>query len=478
MVQNIGGNMTDNVTGNKLESITGTLTDTVTGAYTINANATTTEALAVYSKGGILFGATGNMVQNIGGNMTDNVSGTLTDNVTGAYTINANATGTEALAVYSKGGILFGATGNMVQNIGGNMTDNVTGTLTDNVTGAYTINANATGTEALAIYSKGGILFGATGNMVQNIGGNITLGATGNMVQNIGGNITLGATGNMVQNIVGNVTLGATGNMVQNIVGNMTDIVAGAYTINANATGTEALAVYSKGGILFGATGNMVQNIGGNMTDNVTGTLTDSVEGNYTINANSTGASSYNVDSKGGVTIGATGTNGSLTLSSYKGMNLNAIGDLSVALGSPTGMLITSSAAASVANYAMSVYQSGTTGALLALDTLGDLTILGNFASSSVTSTSDERLKKNIEPIESALDKVKSLNGIYFDWIDESKPGRNIGLIAQNVQSVVPELVSSENTYLTVNYSQMVALLIEAIKEQQQQIDELKAKLA
>jgi hypothetical protein len=269
----------------------------------------------------------------------------------------------------------------------------------------------------------------------------------------------------MVQNIGGNMT--------DNVTGTLTDNVTGAYTINANATTTEALAVYSKGGILFGATGKMVQNIGGTKEENVTGTLTDNVTGDYTINANSTGASSYNVDSKGGVTIGATGTNGSLTLSSYKGMNLNATDVLSVALGSPTGMLITSSAAASTTNSAMSVYLSGSTNALFALDTLGNLALAGN-----QTSSSDERLKKNIEPIESALDKVKSLNGIYFNWIDESRPGRNIGLIAQNVQSVVPELVSSESTYLTVNYAQMVAVLIEAIKEQQQQIDELKAKLA
>ena len=301
--------------------------------------------------------------------------------------------------------------------------------------------------------------------MVQNIGGTMTDNVSGSYSVYSKGDITLGATGSMTQNI--------TLNKAVNVGGTLTDTMAGAYTINANATTAEALAIYSKGGILFGATGKMVQNIGGTKEENVTGTLTDNVTGDYTINANATDANSYKVVSAGGVTIGATGTNGSLTLSSYKGMNLNATGDLSVALGSPTGMVITSSAAASATNYAMSVYLSGSTNALFALDTLGNLALAGN-----QTSSSDERLKKNIEPIDSALDKVKSLNGIYFNWIDESKPNKNIGLIAQNVQSVVPELVSCEGTYLTVNYAQMVAVLIEAIKEQQQQIDELKAKLA
>jgi hypothetical protein len=54
---------------------------------------------------------------------------------------------------------------------------------------------------------------------------------------------------------------------------------------------------------------------------------------------------------------------------------------------------------------------------------------------------------------------------------------REAGVVAQEVQSVLPEVVSQENGYLTVAYGNMIALLIEAIKDQQKQIDELKTKL-
>jgi hypothetical protein len=106
-----------------------------------------------------------------------------------------------------------------------------------------------------------------------------------------------------------------------------------------------------------------------------------------------------------------------------------------------------------------------------------------------LNSTSDIRYKKNIEAIDGALDKVKSLKGVTFDWdndaftADEStkKPNftaRATGVIAQDVEKVLPEAVcENEDGMKNVAYGNMVGLLIEAIKEQQAQIDELKAQL-
>lgn len=97
--------------------------------------------------------------------------------------------------------------------------------------------------------------------------------------------------------------------------------------------------------------------------------------------------------------------------------------------------------------------------------------------------TSDKRLKENIKPIENALDKVKSLTGVEFDWIEETKhvhgyDGHDVGVIAQEVQAVLPEAIRVNDTgYLSVRYEKMIALLVEGIKEQQAQIDELKARL-
>lgn len=98
-------------------------------------------------------------------------------------------------------------------------------------------------------------------------------------------------------------------------------------------------------------------------------------------------------------------------------------------------------------------------------------------------STSDQRLKENVTPIENALEKVKTLTGVEFDWKEETAHvhgyhGHDVGIIAQDVQAVLPEAVrTNDSGYLSVRYEKMIALLIQGMKEQQNQIDELKAKL-
>ena len=97
-----------------------------------------------------------------------------------------------------------------------------------------------------------------------------------------------------------------------------------------------------------------------------------------------------------------------------------------------------------------------------------------------VNSTSDIRYKKNIETIDSALEKVQSLRGVTFDWDHEdfNSDSRATGVIAQDVEKVLPEAVrENEDGFKNVAYGNMVGLLIEAIKEQQEQIDALKEQL-
>lgn len=91
--------------------------------------------------------------------------------------------------------------------------------------------------------------------------------------------------------------------------------------------------------------------------------------------------------------------------------------------------------------------------------------------------SSDASLKKNIKIIPDALDKVLELKGVEFDWKKDGSS--SIGLIAQDVEKVFPELVEADkNTGLkSVEYGNLVAPLIEAIKEQQKQIDDLKKQI-
>jgi hypothetical protein len=85
----------------------------------------------------------------------------------------------------------------------------------------------------------------------------------------------------------------------------------------------------------------------------------------------------------------------------------------------------------------------------------------------SFNSASDVRLKKNVVPLEGALDKIDAIRGVQYHWIDtEQSESRQVGVIAQEIQAVYPELVmEGGNGYLSVDYPKLTAVLIESIKE-------------
>ena len=98
----------------------------------------------------------------------------------------------------------------------------------------------------------------------------------------------------------------------------------------------------------------------------------------------------------------------------------------------------------------------------------------------TVNQTSDSRLKENIRPLENSLHNTLQLRGVSYNWIDKAKSqSTQIGVIAQEVEEVYPEFVhTNEEGMKSVNYSQMVAVLIEAIKELNTQIETLKTENA
>ena len=112
----------------------------------------------------------------------------------------------------------------------------------------------------------------------------------------------------------------------------------------------------------------------------------------------------------------------------------------------------------------------------------GGLTVSGSIWLQNSPSYSDRRLKTNIEPISSALEKVSRLKGFYFSWIQNEATGmkfdqdRHLGVIAQEVQKVIPEVVkqSSLNNYYTVDYISLVPLLIEAIHDLERVLEDVK----
>ena len=139
-----------------------------------------------------------------------------------------------------------------------------------------------------------------------------------------------------------------------------------------------------------------------------------------------------------------------------------------------TGVITFSNSTASTSKTTGAVIVTGGVGVSGALNVGGDVVAYAS---------SDERLKDNIELISNPIEKVQSLKGVTWNWnenadeLQQSLP--NVGVIAQDVEKVLPELVTDrDNGFKGVDYAKLTGLLIEAIKDQQKQIDELKSKLS
>ena len=117
---------------------------------------------------------------------------------------------------------------------------------------------------------------------------------------------------------------------------------------------------------------------------------------------------------------------------------------------------------------------------LTPIQTTGELLVGGNI---TAYYSSDISLKDNIRPIESAIFKVKQIRGVEFDWNEKStesqqEKGHDVGLIAQEVEKVLPEVIQiREDGIKAISYEKVVPLLVEAIKEQQTTIENLESRL-
>ena len=117
---------------------------------------------------------------------------------------------------------------------------------------------------------------------------------------------------------------------------------------------------------------------------------------------------------------------------------------------------------------------------LVALHVTGETYVTTNI---TAYYSSDISLKDNIRPIESAIFKVKQIRGVEFDWNEKSteiqqEKGHDVGLIAQEVEKVLPEVVQiREDGIKAIAYEKVVPLLVEAIKEQQTLIEDLSNRI-
>lgn len=109
------------------------------------------------------------------------------------------------------------------------------------------------------------------------------------------------------------------------------------------------------------------------------------------------------------------------------------------------------------------------------------VSVSGQVSAADFINSSDRRLKTNITPLEKSIDKVMKLNGVTFNWNKTIAKNKNAsttlqyGFIAQEIEKVIPELVSEDSDgYKTVNYIGVIPVLTQAMQEQQKEIDQLK----
>jgi hypothetical protein len=116
----------------------------------------------------------------------------------------------------------------------------------------------------------------------------------------------------------------------------------------------------------------------------------------------------------------------------------------------------------------------GTQNPQATLHIIGNTLTIGVATATDFNSTSDVNLKTNIQTILNPIEKILQINGVSFNWKNNHEPA--FGVIAQEVEKVIPELVHGDEPK-TVSYNGLVGLLIECVKEQQKRIEELEKKI-
>jgi hypothetical protein len=112
------------------------------------------------------------------------------------------------------------------------------------------------------------------------------------------------------------------------------------------------------------------------------------------------------------------------------------------------------------------------------IDVTGDAKVEGTLHLSNSISYSDINLKQDIQPLQHVLPDILKLSGYSYYWKQNKDTTQQIGVIAQEVQKVFPQLVKADKKgILGVNYQGLTPILLTAIKEQQDEIDELKAEI-
>ena len=253
---------------------------------------------------------------------------------------------------------------------------------------------------------------------------------------------------------------------------NTTDTLTGDLTVTGTLTAntyvvsssvTHLTTSFSSGSTQFGDTADDIHTFTGSVNISQDITVVGNITGNITGSATNASTASY---------IDATNIDGAVETANTSSYILASNIDGTVTNASTASFVTFNDGLSTTSDVrfdslGIGTDASGTTGEIRAT---GDITAYYS---------SDKRLKDNITPISDAINKLNQIGGYEFDWnSDSSHSGHDVGVIAQEIEKVLPEVVTTrDNGYMAVRYEKIVALLIQAVKEQQLQIDELKSKL-
>ena len=319
---------------------------------------------------------------------------------------------------------------------------------------------------------------------------------------------SLGVNSALIRSLTGTVISGSLGENATFIRSLNASSISGSFggitsagisgSLGVNATLIRSLTGAVISGSFTSTSASLAANIATNLAS--VGTLTtdkadaDKVSGSLGVNASlirsltgtvisgSLGANAALIRSLTGTTISGSFTAPSSSIST----RLDSLEDASAT--APTGTISGSSAGTAQGQFKLNGVNVNVKDLQATSNvTFGQITGSAALINGALTATgditafhsSDERLKYNITPIKGALDKINQIGGYEFDWNDKSEhTGHDVGVIAQEIEKVLPELVVDRDTgYKAVRYDKIVALLINAIKEQQLQIQELKKRL-
>ena len=324
-----------------------------------------------------------------------------------------------------------------------------------------------------------GALTGAT--VVSDIDFNITTDTLGHVTDANGVVSTrtltlanLGYTGATNANYITNNNQLTNGAGYTTNVGDITGVTAGTNLTGGGTSGTVTLNM-ATGGVGAGTYGS---------TSDATKIDTITVDAYGRVTAIATGGTGDITGVTAGTNLTGGGSSGAVTLNLDNEISLSRTNLATLNFTGPHTGCMFSDGDGLRFGVISSPPPDGRYGGSMLLDPASDLHVAGDVIAYSST-LSDERLKDNIQTIDGALDKIESLRGVTYTWNSGSREGqKDIGLIAQEVEKVLPEIVREKEmtlidgeTYKTVDYEKIIGVLIESVKELSAKVKTLEAKL-